>query len=69
MKTITGNHIKFDDGRLPVPKSSKLLRAILTNLVTDIAVKLEHMPSEQHEVLVLEWRIVGMSKDETLLDR
>ena len=68
MKTITGNHIKFDDGRLPIPKSSKLLRAMLTNLVIDIASKLEHTPHETHEFLILEWRVLGMTRGESMAE-
>jgi hypothetical protein len=69
MKTVTGNHIKLDDGRVPIQRSSKLLRAMLTELVIDIADKLEHVPADRHEYLILEWRVVGVVKGESVPDQ
>jgi hypothetical protein len=64
MKRIAGNHIKLTDGRTPILRSSKLLRAMLSALVVDIANKLEHAATDQHEYLILEWRVVGVAKGE-----
>ncbi len=62
MNVLTSNHVKIEDGRLPVPKTSTLLRAALSAMVVDIANKMENLPPSKHDALVLEWRLVGVDK-------
>jgi len=66
MKTVASNHLLITDGRLPVPSVSPALRAALQAMVIDIAKKLEHAHSAKHDALVLEWRVVGLAKGESM---
>lgn len=66
MKTVASNHLLITDGRLPVPQVSPALRAALQAMVIDIAKKLEHVAPSKHDALVLEWRVVGLEKGESM---
>lgn len=66
MKLVASNHLTLTDGRVPVPRVSPMLRAALQATVIDIANKLEHAHPSKHDVLVLEWRVVGLNEGESM---